>query len=149
MPADAVLDKTQRTATDLRRTASAILQMSRDPRRLAVVGRMYAIAYRRGDDDAGYSWSTMVLEGMLPGPTPELTAAYADEATQTYAQLARKGHAQSQFGMGRLVLAKALADTETSVEPPAKQVQMAVDLWQRAGRNGHADAWFELGTQFL
>ncbi|KAL4398924.1 hypothetical protein ACI68E_004321 [Malassezia pachydermatis] len=106
------------------------------------------MAFRRGDDDAGYSWATMVMEGMVPAANKELEVAQAEKATQTYSQLARKGHAQAQFGMGRLVLAKILSQKEPSSEPQHKQVQMAVDLWQRAGRNGYADAWFELGQLF-
>lgn len=122
--------------------------MTRDPSRFSIAARLYAMAFRRGDDDAGYSWATMVMEGMVPAANKELEVAQAEKATQTYSQLARKGHAQAQFGMGRLVLAKILSQKEPSSEPQHKQVQMAVDLWQSAGRNGYADAWFELGQLF-
>ena len=51
--------------------------------------------------------------------------------------------------MGRLVLAKITSKTDGQPnDEEIKQVQMAVDLWQRAGRNGYAEAWFELGQLY-
>lgn len=120
--------------------------MTRSPQRFGVVGRLYHIAFRRGSDDAGYSWATMVLEGLIAAPTKEWETAQVEEATKVYSQLARSGHAQAQFGMGRLVLAKHLS--QTGPQRDEKQVQMAIDLWQRAGRNGYADAWYELGQLY-
>jgi len=120
--------------------------MTRSPQRFGVVARLYHIAFRRGSEDAGYSWATMVLEGLIMAPTKEWETAQVEEATKVYSQLARTGHAQSQFGMGRLVLAKLLS--QTGPQRDDKQVQMAIDLWQRAGRNGYADAWYELGQLY-
>lgn len=144
-----ILTRANVSAAALRKLAAAILQMTRDPRRYPIVACMYAIAYRRGDDDAGYSWATMVMEGLVPTNSKKLDTTQSQAATAIYSQLARKGHAQAQFGMGRLVLAKVLSipDADTNTEA-IKQVQMAVDLWQRAGCNGFADAWYELGQLY-
>jgi len=142
----AVVERSKASAGALRTLAAAILQMTRSPQRFGVVARLYQIAFRRGSDDAGYSWATMVLEGLVTAPTKEWETAQVEEATKMYSQLARKGHAQSQFGMGRLVLAKLVS--QTGPQRDEKQVQMAIDLWQRAGRNGYADAWYELGQLY-
>lgn len=144
-----VLAQAEVHASSLRKLASTILQVVRDMRRLPIVACMYFIAYRQGDDDAGFSWATMVMEGLLPTSSKELDAIQAQAATATYSRLASKGHGQAQFGMGRLVLAKITSKTdEQPNDEEIKQVQMAVDLWQRAGRNGYAEAWFELGQLY-
>lgn len=141
-----MVEQSKASAGALRALAAAILQMTRSPQRFGVVARLYHIAFRRGSEDAGYSWATMVLEGLIMAPTKEWETAQVEEATKVYSQLARTGHAQSQFGMGRLVLAKLLS--QTGPQRDDKQVQMAIDLWQRAGRNGYADAWYELGQLY-
>lgn len=101
------------------------------------------MAYRRGDDDAGYSWATMVLEGMVPNEV-DSTTKQVDDAMRLYADLARKGHAQSLFGMGRYLLAQATREPETA----EKRVPRAIELWQRAGKSGMPDAWYELGRMY-
>lgn len=141
-----VVERSNATAGALRALAAAILQMTRNPQRFGVVGRLYQIAFRRGSDDAGYSWATMVLEGLIDAQNKEWQNTQVEEATKVYSQLARTGHAQSQFGMGRLVLAKLVSQTGPNRDD--KQIQMAIDLWQRAGRNGYADAWYELGQLY-
>lgn len=144
-----VLAQAEAHASSLRKLASTILQVVRDMRRLPIVACMYFIAYRQGDDDAGFSWATMVMEGLVPTSSKEMDALQAQAATAMYSRLASKGHGQAQFGMGRLVLAKLTSKTEEQPnDEDIKQVQMAVDLWQRAGRNGYAEAWFELGQLY-
>ena len=141
-----ILERGNVPVSALRKLASAVLQMNYEPQRLAIVGVMYGIASRRGDEDARYSWATMVMEGLLSTHSKQLDVLQAEAATAAYSQLARKGHARAQFGMGRLVLAKVLS--KTGADAADKQVQMAVDLWQRAGRNGYAEAWYELGQLY-
>lgn len=122
-------------ASALRRLASQILQLSRAPERYAVTFELYRLAHRRGDPDAGYSWATMVLEGLVPGAhvTPQ-------EAVDVYVRLARDGHAQAKFGLGRVLLAQG-----AQTHDPAGAAARAAALWQSAGRSGMADAWYELG----
>jgi hypothetical protein len=144
-----VLARAEAHTSSLRKLASTILQAVRDTRRLPIVACMYFVAYHQGDDDAGFSWATMVMEGLVPTSSKELDAIQAQAAAATYSHLASKGHGQAQFGMGRLVLAKITSKTdEQPNDEEIKQVQMAVDLWQRAGRNGYAEAWFELGQLY-
>ena len=142
-----VLDRARLPTAALRRLAAAILQLTRDPDRMGIVGRLYAMAHRRGDDDAGYSWATMVLEGYLKLPNEAENKAQIASAMDVYAALAHQGHPQAQFGMGRLLLAR-LAQNKEEHGVRDKQVRQAVELWQRAGRNGMADAWYELGACF-
>ncbi|WFC95476.1 hypothetical protein MBRA1_002124 [Malassezia brasiliensis] len=126
----------------LRKLAAAILQLSRDARRNKVVGQLYALAHRRGDDDAGYSWATMVLEGLIQGATDPSRAA--TEAMELYATLARKGHPQALFGMGRVLLAQIEAAPDTA----ATRMPRVIELWERSGKNGMPDAWYELGRMY-
>ncbi|WFD43678.1 hypothetical protein MPSI1_002342 [Malassezia psittaci] len=136
------LDDKHVTPSAMRKLAAHILQRSRSPDRDSVTGRLYALAYRRGDDDAGYSWATMIYEGLIHGEkSPE---DRLDEVMTMYAKLARKGHPQALFGMGRLLLEQArLAPSTMSSRFPRIQ-----QLWERAGRNGMPDAWYELGRLF-
>lgn len=139
---DAVVDNHRLPPSALRKLAAAILQLSRDARRNQVVGQLYALAHRRGDDDAGYSWATMVLEGLIQGATDPSRAA--DEAMELYATLARKGHPQALFGMGRVLLAQIEATPDTA----ASRMPRVIELWERAGKSGMPDAWFELGRMY-
>lgn len=136
---DAVLENEKLSHAALRKLAAFILQMSNDPSRNKVVSRLYALAHRRGDNDAGYSWATMVLEGMAP--SDEEPKRQADEAMALYADLARKGHPQALFGLGRVLLAQITLAPETAKE----RIPRVIELWQRAGKGGMPDAWYELG----
>lgn len=84
----------------------------------------------------------MVLEGMVPGK--EDPTKQADEAMTLYAALARKGHPQALFGMGRVLFAQIAAAPETA----EKRIPQVVELWQRAGKAGMPDAWYELGRLY-
>lgn len=129
------LDDVRKPPSALRRFASQILQLSQAPERHAVTFRLYRLAHRRGDPDAGYSWATMVLEGLVPdaGVTPQ-------EAVDVYVRLARDGHAQAKFGLGRVLIAQAPRTPD-----PRASIERAAAMWQSAGRSGMADAWYELG----
>ena len=83
-----VLDDAKKPVSALRELAATILQQSKAPETMQVVGRLYALAYRRGDADAGYSWATMVLEGLLASSSPNKAQAAVD----VYVNLARNGH---------------------------------------------------------
>ena len=56
-----ILERGNVPVSALRKLASAVLQMNYEPQRLAIVGVMYGIASRRGDEDARYSWATMAV----------------------------------------------------------------------------------------
>lgn len=133
-----VLEDAKKPVSALRELAATILQQSKAPETMQVVGRLYALAYRRGDADAGYSWATMVLEGLLASSSPNKAQAAVD----VYVNLARNGHAQSQFGLGRVLLSQAARSPENRTA----LVQRCSELWDSAGRNGMADAYYELGT---
>ena len=142
MYTDPVVDNHRLPPSALRKLAAALLTLSRDARRNKVVGQLYALAHRRGDDDAGYSWATMVLEGMIQGSEDPKRAA--DEAMELYATLARKGHPQALFGMGRVLLAQIDAAPDTA----ASRMPRVIELWERAGKSGMPDAWYELGRLY-
>ncbi|WFD33487.1 hypothetical protein MCUN1_000300 [Malassezia cuniculi] len=129
------LDDAKRPASALRRLASQILQLSQAKERYGVSFQLYRLAHRRGDADAGYSWATMVLEGLVPD-----AGVPAQDAVDVYVRLAKDGHAQAKFGLGRVLLAQA-----SQAPDPAASVERATALWHSAGRSGMPDAWYELG----
>ncbi|PKI82382.1 hypothetical protein MVES1_003351 [Malassezia vespertilionis] len=129
----------------LRKLGANILQVSRDADRYNVASSLFWMAFRRGDDDAGYSWATMVLEGLTRSQQDKHAASsLSTKAVEIYTDLAKKGNAHAEFGLGRIVL----SHLRKNASPAAADKQRVVSLWQRAAKHGLADAWYELGRLY-
>lgn len=135
------------TAKDLLQFASSLLTMSSDPRRQPLAFRLFQIAHKAGDGDAGFYWASMVLQNTAPPPPSGDSKARVNEALTLYQELSAAGNALGSLGVARLILQKIQRGQVDKAQWPGL-VEQAAQLCIKAGETGLSEAWYELAQMY-
>lgn len=135
------------TGRDLVDFASSLLTVSSDPRRHPLAFRLFQIAHKAGDDDAGYYWASMVLQNTAPPPPSGDAKSRVNDAVALYQTLSASGNALGRLGVARLLLQRMQRGQVDKAQWPGLVDQVA-QLCTKAGESGLAEAWYELAQLY-
>lgn len=132
---------------DLVDFASSLLTVSSDPRRQPLAFRLFQIAHKAGNLDAGYYWASMVLQNTAPPPPSGDAKGRINDALTLYQDLSSAGNPLGSLGVARLLLQKIQKGQVDKSQSPGI-IEQVIQLCTKAGDKGLAEAWYELSQLY-